>query len=103
MNKKIFKFKAEYAKLVKGMTDKQAGEFIKAVCERVYEGKPFVTKDSYLKGVFILIERDLQVSSQNSINGKKGSDILAGRKREAVSTNIELVVVADKRGTSKVE
>ncbi len=103
MKNKIVKVTKDYYGFIKEMTDKQAGEFIKAVCERVYEGKPFVTKDNYLKGVYAFVERDLQISAQNSINGKKGADLLAGRKRETVPTNIEVVVVTDERGTAKVE
>lgn len=103
MKNKIIKITKDYYGFIKEMTDKQAGEFIRSVCERVYEGKPFVTKDSYLKGVFAFVERDLRVSAQNSLNGKKGADLFAGRKREAIPTNIELVIVADKRGTAKVE
>lgn len=103
MKNKIVKITKDYYRFIKNMTDKQIAEFIKSVCERVYEGKPLVTKDSYLKGVFAFVERDLQVSAQNSVNGKKGADILAERKREAVSTNIEVVVIADQNGTAKVE
>lgn len=101
MKNKIVKVTKDYYGFIKEMTDKQAGEFIRSVCGRVYEGKPFVTKDSYLKGVFAFVERDLQVSAQNSINGKKGAELLAGRK--SVSANIEVVVIADERGTAKVE
>lgn len=103
MKNKIVKVTKDYYGFIKEMTDKQAGEFIKSVCERVYEGKPFVTKDNYLKGVYAFIERDLQVSAQNSINGKKGAELLAKRKPETVSPNIEVVVVAEERRTAKVE
>lgn len=103
MKNKIVKITKDYYGFIKNMTDKQAGEFIKSVCERIFDNKPFVTKDNYLKGVFAFVERDLQVSAQNSINGKKGADILAEKKREAISTNIEVVVIADKIGTAKVE
>lgn len=85
MKNKTIRVKKDYYGFIKEMTDKQAGEFIKAVCERVYEGKPFVTKDCYLKGVFAFVERDLQVSAQNRLNGKKGAEILAERKRKAQS------------------
>ena len=51
MKEKNFKFKVNFAKLVKGMTDKQAGEFIKGVSDYVFYNKPLETKDEYLKGV----------------------------------------------------
>lgn len=101
MKNKIVKITKDYYGFIKNMTDKQIAEFVKAVCERVYEGKPLVTKDNYLKGVFAFVERDLAVATQNSINGKKGADILAERKREAVSANIEVVVIADQKGNGK--
>ena len=52
---------------------------------------------------YAFIERDLHVSAQNSINGKKGAELLAKRKPETVSPNIEVVVVAEERRTAKVE
>lgn len=103
MKKKIVKITKDYYGFIKNMTDKQAGEFVKAVCERVYDGKPFITKDNYLKGVVAFVERDLQVSAQNSINGKKGSEILAERQRGAVSANIEVVVITDTKGQTKTD
>lgn len=78
---KKLKFKREYYDLIKGLTDKQAGEFIKSVCAYVYEGKPFITKDEYLKGLFLYVKRELDVSEMNSINGKKGADVHAKKKR----------------------
>ncbi len=103
MKNKVAKITKDYYGFIKNMTDKQAGEFIRAVCERVYDGKPLITKDHYLKGVFAFVERDLQISAQNSINGKKGGIVLAERRREAVSANIELVFVADEREAETVE
>lgn len=103
MRNKVVKITKDYSGFIKNMTDKQAGEFIKAVCARVYEGKPFVTKDNYLKGVFAFVERDLTVSAQNSINGKKGAIVLAEKRREAVSANIEVVVITETTGAAKVE
>lgn len=103
MKNKVVKIKNEYFKAIKQMSDKQIAEFVKGICEYVYEGKPLITKDDFLKGVYMYVQRDLDESAQNSINGKKGAEILAERKRRAVSTNIEVVVVADKRGTAKVE
>ena len=103
MKYKIVKITKDYYRFIKEMTDKQAGEFVKAVCVRVYEGKPFVTKDNYLKGVFAYVERDLQVSAQNSINGKKGADSLTRRKCKATTTNIEVVVITEQKEAAKVE
>ncbi len=90
MKNKIVKITKDYYGFIKNMTDKQRAEFISTVCERVYDGKPLVTKDKYLKGVYVFVERDLQVAAQNSINGKKGAEVLAERKREMQP--VELIV-----------
>lgn len=93
---KKLKFKKDYYDIIKDLTDKQAGEFIKGVCAYVYEGKPFLTKDEYLKGLFLYIKRELDVSEMNRINGKKGADKLAEIKRrnKSIGVIIGSVVVA---------
>lgn len=93
---KKLKFKKDYYDIIKDLTDKQAGEFIKGVCAYVYEGKPFLTKDEYLKGLFLYIKRELDVSETNRINGKKGADKLAEIKRrnKSIGVIIGSVVVA---------
>ena len=50
MKEKNFKFKKSFGALVEKMTDKQAGEFIKAVSGYVFNGKPMESKDGVLKG-----------------------------------------------------
>lgn len=94
MKNKIVKIKKEYYRAMKQMTDKQIAEFVKGLCDYVYEGKPFVTKDSFLKGVAMYVKRDLDVAEQNARNGKKGAEALAKKKSEAAAGGIEIVVVA---------
>lgn len=90
-------FKKEYYELIKDLTDKQAGEFVKGVCAYAYEGKPFITKDEYLKGAFLYVKRELDVSKQNSINGKKGADKRAEMKRrgDVIGIVIESVMATN--------
>ena len=78
---KAVKIKQEHYGVIKEMTDRQAGEFVKKLCARIYEGKPFFTKDAYLKGVFVSVERELAVSRQNSLNARKGAEKRAERQR----------------------
>ena len=78
---KAVKIKREHYGVIKEMTDRQAGEFVKKLCARVYEGKPLFTKDAYLKGVFVSAERELAVSRQNSLNARKGAEKRAERRR----------------------
>ncbi len=95
--KNKFNFKKEFYDLIKDLTDKQAGEFVKGVCAYAYEGKPFITKDEYLKGAFLYVKRELDVSKQNSINGKKGADKRAEMKRrgEVIGIVIESVMTSN--------
>lgn len=58
------KIKRDYYNIFKELTDKQAGELIKGVCAYIYDGKPFETKDDYLKGIFIYIKRDIDFAKQ---------------------------------------
>ena len=81
MQENKFKFKKDYYTVVREMTDKQAGEFIKGVCGYVFEDKSFTTKDDYLKGTFLYIKRELDVSKMNSVNGRKGGVICAENRQ----------------------
>lgn len=93
---KQIKIKREHYDILKELTDKQAGEFVKGVCAYAFEGKPFITKDEYLKGLFMYAKRMLDISEMNRINGKKGADKLAEirRKERAVGVIIGSVMVA---------
>ena len=88
--------KKHYDEILKELTDKQAGEFVKGVCAYAFEGKPFITKDEYLKGLFMYAKRMLVISEMNSVNGKKGADKLAEIKRrnKALGVIIGSVMVA---------
>ena len=79
MKEENFKFKKSFGALVEKMTDKQAGEFIKAVSGYVFNGKPMESKDGYLKGVFLYVQSVLDTAEQNRANGKIGGAIVAGK------------------------
>lgn len=93
---KKINIKREHYDIIKELTDKQAGEFVKGVCAYAFEGKPFITKDEYLKGLFMYAKRMLDISEMNRINGKKGADKLAEIKRrdKAIGVIIGSVMVA---------
>lgn len=82
MKEKSFKFKKSFGVLVEKMTDKQAGEFIKAVSGYVFNGKPMESKDGYLKGVFLYVQSVLDTAEQNRANGKIGGAIVAEKYKE---------------------
>lgn len=73
MKEQNFKFRKSFAKLVEQMTDKQAGEFIKAVSGYVFLGKPMESKDEFLKGVFVYVKSALDAEMRDRENGKLGA------------------------------
>ena len=75
------KIKRENYNLFKELGDKQAGELIKGMCAYMYDGKPFFTKDPYLKGAFMGIKKDIDEAKRNSLNGKKGAEVYAEKQR----------------------
>lgn len=77
MKEQNFKFKKSFGKLVEQMTDKQAGEFIKAVCGYVFLQKPMESKDEYLKGVLVYVKAALDTEMRDRENGKLGGAIVA--------------------------
>ena len=82
MKEKNFKFKKSFGVLVKKMTNRQAGEFIKVVSGYVFDGKPMESKDEYLKGVFLYVQSVLDTAEQNRANGKIGGAIVAEKYKE---------------------
>lgn len=93
---KQINIKREHYDIIKELTDKQAGEFVKGVCAYAFEGKPFITKDEYLKGLIMYAKRMLDISEMNRINGKKGGDKIAEirAKERAVGVIIGSVLIA---------
>ena len=80
------KIKRENYNLFKELGDKQAGELIKGMCAYMYDGKPFFTKDPYLKGAFMGIKKEIDEASQRqeergSICGKTTQETDNGRDR----------------------
>ena len=80
MNKN-FKLREQDYMALQGMSEKQAGQFIKGLCGYAFEGKPFETKDAKLATAYAYAKVALDVSSQNHENGKKGGLIMAERMR----------------------
>ena len=80
MNKN-FKLREQDYMALQGMSEKQAGQFIKGLCGYAFEGKPFETKDAKLATAYAYAKVSLDVSSQNRENGRKGGLIMAERMR----------------------
>lgn len=82
MKEQNFKFRKSFGKLVEQMTDKQAGEFTKAVCGYVFLHKPMESKDEFLKGVFVYVKDALDTEMRDRENGKLGGAIVAEKYKE---------------------
>lgn len=94
MKEKHFKFRESFGTLVQGMADKQAGEFIKSVCDYVFGGKPFESKDEYLKGVFIHMQNVLDNEIRNRENGRLGGVLSATKCRDKEDSSSQIIIVA---------
>lgn len=77
MKENNFRFKESYARTLESMSDKQAGRFIKAVCGYAFRNVTFETKDKYLKGMFLYMQRAIDEERANVKNGKVGGAIRA--------------------------
>lgn len=116
MKEKNFKFRESFGALVEKMTDKQAGEFIKAVSGYVFGGKPMESKDEYLKGIFVYVQNVLDTEMRDRENGKIGGAIVAEKYKEMRSrlateevsvseTNVvsQVIIVAADEGVQGVK
>ena len=52
MKERNFKFRKSFAEVIRVMDDKQAGKFIKAVCDYVFDGRGYDGNDTAIKTAF---------------------------------------------------
>lgn len=76
-----FKIREQDYKAMQGMTEKEAGQFIKGLCGYAFDGVPLETKDAKIASAYAYAKVALDVSAQNRENGKKGGFIMAERIR----------------------
>lgn len=81
MNKRNFKIREEDYKAMQGMTEKQAGQFIKGLCCYAFEGVPMETKDAKIASAYAYAKVALDISARNRENGRKGGLLVAERMR----------------------
>lgn len=83
MKEKSFKFRESFGNAVKAMDDKQAGKFIKGLCNYVFDHRYFESSDVALKSTFTLVKCFLDTEQRDRENGKQGGKLSAEmRKRE---------------------
>lgn len=76
-----FKIREQDYKAIQGMSERQAGQFIKGLCGYAFDGVPPETKDAKIASAYAYAKVALDVSAQNRENGKKGGLIMAERIR----------------------
>ena len=76
-----FKLREQDYKAIQGMTEKEAGQFIKGLCGYAFDGVPMETKDAKIASAYAYAKVALDVSAQNRENGKKGGLIMSERIR----------------------
>ena len=91
MESRKFKFREHDYKTIQGMTDKEAGQFIKGLCCYAFDGVPMETKDVKIASAYAYAKVALDESERNRENGKKGGLITAERfrKKAAVTPPVE--------------
>ena len=72
MKERNFKFRKSYAEVIRVMDDKQAGKFIKAVCEYVFDGRGYDGNDTAIKSAFTLVKVSLDNEITDRENGRRG-------------------------------
>ena len=59
MKNKFFKFSENYAKVIKHLDDKQAGQYVKAISDYAFEGKTYAGKDTAVKTAFTFTKQQI--------------------------------------------
>ena len=101
MRNKFFKFSENYAKVIKHLDDKQAGQYVKAISDYAFEGKTYAGKDTAVKTAFVFTKQQIDEDKFYREKGKLGGQKIAERKRETEEENpilksvIETVVASE--------
>ena len=101
MKNKFFKFNENYAKVIKHLDDKQAGQYVKAIADYAFEGKTYAGKDAAVKTAFTFTKQQIDEDKFYREKGKLGGQKIAERKRETEEGNpilksvIETVVASE--------
>ena len=72
MKERNFKFRKSYAEVIRVMDDKQAGRFIKAVSDYVFDGRCYDGNDTAIKSAFTLVKVSLDNEITDRENGRRG-------------------------------
>ena len=81
MKNKFFKFNENYAKVIKHLDNKQAGQYVKAISDYAFEGKTYAGKDAAVKTAFTFTKQQIDEDKFYREKGKLGGQKIAERKR----------------------
>lgn len=81
MKNKFFKFSENYAKVIKHLDDKQAGQYVKAISDYAFEGKTYAGKDAAVKTAFTFTKQQIDEDKFYREKGRLGGQKIAERKR----------------------
>ena len=101
MRNNFFKFNENYAKVIKHLDDRQAGQYVRAISDYAFEGKTYGGKDTAVKTAFTLTKQMIDDEKFYREKGRLGRQKIAKRKRETEEENpilksvIETVVASE--------
>ena len=72
MKERNFRFRKRYAEVIRVMDDKQAGRFINAVSDYVFDGRAYDGNDTAIKSAFTLVKVSLDNEITDRENGRRG-------------------------------
>ena len=81
MKNKFFKFSENYAKVIKHLDDKQAGQYVRAISDYAFEGKTYAGKDTAVKTAFVFTKQQIDEDKFYREKGKLGGQKIAEKKR----------------------
>ena len=87
MRNKFFKFNENYAKVIKHLDDRQAGQYVRAISDYAFEGKTYAGKDTAVKTAFVFTKQQIDEDKFYREKGKLGGQKIAERKRETEEGN----------------
>lgn len=87
MNNKFFKFNENYAKVIRHLDDRQAGQYVRAISDYAFEGKTYGGKDTAVKTAFTFTKQQIDEDKFYREKGKLGGQKIAERKRETEEEN----------------
>lgn len=82
MKEKNFKFRKSFAEVIRVMDDKQAGKFIKALSDYVFDGRQYDGNDTAIKSAFTLVKITLDADRNYQECGKRGGKKSAELRKE---------------------